>query len=50
MTDYEKMYFTLLGEVSEVIERLIAVMRDAEDAYCMAGTPDMTLRPRGDTD
>ena len=40
MIDYKPLYFKLMAEVSEAIERLITAIRDAEDEYCKRGASD----------
>lgn len=34
MVNYKTLYFHLMGEVSETIDRLIEAIRRAEDEYC----------------
>ena len=45
MPNYKKLYFNLLGEVSDTIEALIATIRKAEEAYCEDDVPDIEPHP-----
>lgn len=45
MPDYEKLYFELLGEISDAADLLIAAMRKAEEAFCEDGAPDWKSPP-----
>ena len=45
MPNYEKLYFELLGEISDAADLLIAAMRKAEEAFCEDGAPDWKSPP-----
>lgn len=47
MADYQQMYFKLFNKVTDVIEELQQIQREAEELYIKGSEPDLTvLKPQ----